>query len=290
MLTIAQEVGVESVWFNRLPGVERMAALSDAEWDQIAAQVAQYGLKISVISPEIPFKQLHLTELDLDNPHDHPVYRQHLDDLVRTMQVAARLDIGAVNLHSFAWPGEYSAGKPTWPMRWLTGGGVIADIDMEKLVNALSPAVEAAEYYQVDLVFSQEPWIYTKHHHQLPPGRRTARLAARQGDVDPPRTTSTPASAHVETAGFHNARPYLHSFHLKNVHVFDGPSLKFEYRSLATGDVDYVPILRQLRDYRCDAVLALATHFSPPGGTHVDAMRINAAELRAMIAQVEAEG
>ena len=61
------------------------------------------------------------------------------------------------------------------------------------------------------------------------------------------------------------------------------------FGSLATGDVDYVPILRQLRDYRCDAVLALATHFTPPGGTHVDAMRINAAELRAMIAQVEAE-
>ena len=89
MLTIAQDVGVESVWFNRLPGVDRMAALSDAEWDQIADQVARYGLKISVISPEIPFKQLHLTELALENPQDHPVYRQHLDDLVRTMQVAA---------------------------------------------------------------------------------------------------------------------------------------------------------------------------------------------------------
>ena len=54
MLATAQDVGVESVWFNRLPDVERMAALSDAEWDQIAAHVARYGLKISVISPEIP--------------------------------------------------------------------------------------------------------------------------------------------------------------------------------------------------------------------------------------------
>ena len=289
MLTIAQEVGVESVWFNRLPGVEHMAALSDAEWDQIAAQVAQYGLKISVISPEIPFKQLHLTELELDNPQDHPVYRQHLDDLVRTMQVAARLDIGAVNLHSFAWPGEYSAGKPTWPMRWLTGGGVIADVDMEKLVNALSPAVEAAEYYQVDLVFSQEPWIYTNTTINF---RRVAeRLGSQRVKVMwTPSDNFNSGERHVETAGFHNVRPYLHSFHLKNVHVFDGPNLKFEYRSLATGDVDYVPILRQLRDYRCDAVLALATHFVPPGGTHVDAMRINAAELRAMIERVEAEG
>ena len=54
MLTVAQEVGVDSVWFNRLPGVERMAALSDAEWDRIAAQVARYGLHISVISRRFP--------------------------------------------------------------------------------------------------------------------------------------------------------------------------------------------------------------------------------------------
>ena len=173
-------------------------------------------------------------------------------------------------------------------MRRLTGGGVIADIEMEKLVKVLSPVVDAANYHDVDLVFSQEPWIYTNTSRNF---RQVAEALGSQR-VKVIWTTSdnfNSGESHVETMGFHNVRPFLHSFHLKNVHVFDGEKLEFEYRSLADGDIDYVPILRQLRDYRCDAVLALATHYRPPGGTEVDAMYRNAAELRAMIRQVEAE-
>ena len=288
MLATARDIGVESVWFNRLPGVPRVAEMTDGKWDEVAAQVDRYGLKISVISPEVPFKKLHLTELGLETFQDHPVYREHLGDTIRTMQIAARLGIGAVNLHSFAWPGEYSAGKPTWPMRWLTEGGVIADIDMEKLVKTLSQAVEAAEQHGVDLVFSQEPWIYTNTTTNF---RRVAeRLGSQRVKVMwTPSDNLNCGECHVETIGFHNVRPYLHSLHLKNLHVIDGVNLDFEYRSLSDGDVDYVTVLRNLRDYRVDAVLALATHFCPPGGSHVDAMHRNAAELRAMIKQVEAE-
>ena len=57
--------------------------------------------------------------------------------------------MGAVCTFTFAWPGEYTAGKPTWPMRWLTRGGVIADGDMEKLLKAFSLVLEQAERYAV---------------------------------------------------------------------------------------------------------------------------------------------
>jgi sugar phosphate isomerase/epimerase len=193
-----------------------------------------------------------------------------------------------VNLHSFAWPGEYSAGKPTWPMRWYTGGGVIAEADMEKLAAMLAPAVEAAEQQGVDLVFSQESWIYTNTTVNF---RRVAeRLGSSRVKVMwTPADNLCSGEPQVETAGFLNVRPYLHSLHLKNLRIFDGAKLQFEYCSLADGEVDYVAVLRNLRDSRIDAVLALAAHFQPPGGSNVDAMYRNAAELREMIARVEAE-
>ena len=159
---------------------------------------------------------------------------------------------------------------------------------MEKLVVMLSPAVDAAELHGVDLVFSQEPWIYTNTTVNF---RRVAeQLGSKRVKVMwTPSDNLNCGEPQVETAGFLNVRPYLHSLHLKNLRIFDGAKLKFKYRSLADGEVDYVAVLRNLRDFRIDAVLALATHFKPPGGSNVDAMYRNAAELRKMITRVEAE-
>ena len=75
---------------------------------------------------------------------------------------------------------------------------------------------------------------------------------------------------------------------MNNLHVIDGIHLNFEYRSLGDGDVDYLTILRKLREHRCDAVLAAATHLTPPSGSAEEAMRINHANLKALICKVEA--
>ena len=40
-----------------------------------------------------------------------------------------------------------------------------------------------------------------------------------------------------------------------------GFKLNFEYCPLGEGDVDYLTVLRNLRDHRCDVVFAVATHF-----------------------------
>ena len=124
-------------------------------------RVARHGLEIFLIGASNPFKQIHLTDLDLDTMEMDPAFRKEFDSFKRSLQVAVRLGIGAVNIFTFAWPGEYSAGKPTWPMRWRTRGGVIADIDMEKLVKAFSMVAEEAEQHNVDVAFSMMPWNYT---------------------------------------------------------------------------------------------------------------------------------
>ncbi len=287
-LATAREIGAEYVWFSRLDGEPAIADMSDAQADKLGERVARHGLKLFLIAASSPFKLIHLTDLDAESLMDHPAFRREFADLVRSMQIAALLGVGAVNAYSFAWPGEYSAGKPTWPMRWTTRGGIIAGVDMEKLVSAFSMVAEEAERYDVDVVLSMMPWNYTNttgNFRLLADRVGSDRIKVMWGPADNLNCGELDAA----TAGFGNVRPYLHSLHLKDLHVTDGLKLDFEYRPLGEGDVDFSTVLRSLRDHRSDVVLALATHFRPPSGSPVEAMRINYANLKALIEDIEAE-
>ena len=160
-LATARDIGVEYIWYNDRSYEKSFMEMSDAEVDAVAASVSEHGLQLFLLSPGGCFKQVHLADLKLEDMENHPEFRAEMDSLVRTMEVAAHLGVPAVNTFTFAWPGEYSAGKPTWPMRWLTRGGVIADVDMEKLVKAFSLMVEHAERHQVDIALGMMPWNYT---------------------------------------------------------------------------------------------------------------------------------
>ena len=262
--------------------------MSDAEIDRMGERVAQHGLEIFVIGASNPFKGLHLTDLDLDTLETHSAFRKEFDNFKRSVQVALRLGIGAVNIFTFAWPGEYTAGKPTWPMRWRTRGGVIADIDMEKLVKAFSMVAEEAERYDIDVAFSMMPWNYTNttgNFRRVAEAVGSERIKVMWGPAD----NTNCGESDTATAGFDNVRPYLHGLHLKDLRVIDGLHLDFEYCPIGEGDVDYLTVLRNLRDHRCDAVLSVATHFKPPSGSAEEAMRINYANLKALIHKVETE-
>jgi sugar phosphate isomerase/epimerase len=288
-LAKAREIGAEYAIFNALPNETPIAEMSERQVDAIGERVARHGLKIGMLHAGNPFKQIHLTDLALETLEQHPTYKKERSDLIRSMEIAARLKVKAVHAFSFAWPGEYSAGKPTWPMRWLTRGGVIADNEMDKLVKAFTGPLEAAERHGVYLVLGMMPWNYTNTTGNF---RRLAEcLSSRYLKVHwGPADNLNSGESDVALTGFINIRPYLYSLHLKDLHVIDGVKLKFEYRPLGTGDVDYLTILRNLRRERCDVILSVSTHFRRPGGTAEDAMRINFSKLMEMIRKVEAEG
>ncbi|MBI2506310.1 MAG: sugar phosphate isomerase/epimerase [Candidatus Latescibacteria bacterium] len=284
----AREMGAEYVWLNNLPGEKPLTQLDDAEVDHLAEGLARRGLKPFLISAGVTFKQIHLCDLNLEDMEHHPAFRQDLDSLVRTMQIAVRLGVSVVSTFTFAWPGEYTAGKPTWPMRWLTRGGVIADVDMEKLVRAFSLVMEQAERHGVDVALSMMPWNYTNttgNFRRLAEALGSRRLRVMWGPAD----NLNCGEWDVARAGFGNVRPYLHGLHLKDLRVIDGLRCKFEYCPLGQGDVDYTAILRQLREHQSEAVLSVATHFLPPSGSAQEAMRINFANLRALIRRAGVE-
>ena len=301
-LAAAKEIGAEYVWFGKLPqgsGLpEIIPDLTIPQAEELSQRIENTGLKISLIGPGSPFKQIDLTELEYEDIKGHPVFRKELEDLVRTMEIASVLGIGAVNAHAFTWPGEY-LGKPTWAMRWLTQGGVISEnlemlnqkglpSEMDKLAKALSLVLEEAEKYDVDLVLSTLPWHYTNtttNFRQIAERVGSKKLKAIWGPAD----SINSGELNVSTVGFKNIQPYLHSLHLKDLHVIDGLHLNFKYTPIGEGDTDYLTILRNMRRHKTDAVLAVASHFTAPSGLGVDAVRINFNNIKSLIEKVENE-
>ena len=287
-LALAEELGAKYGWFGFLDWAID-GEITDAAVDEMGEQAAQHGVELFMIGAAGSFSKLHLEDIELETMQDHPEFKADFNHLIQTMGVANRLGVGSVLSYTFAWPGEYSAQKPTWPMRWLTRGGVIADVDMEKLVKAFSLVAEQAERHDIDVALGNLPWHYTNttgHCRELIERVGSNRLKI----MWHPSDNHTAGESDSATAGFINVRPYLHSLHVKDLEVFDGLKLNFEYCPLGEGDVDYPTVLRNLRDHRCDAVFAIATHFKPPSGSGADAMRINFAKIRPLIEQVEAGG
>ena len=129
------------------------------------------------------------------------------------------------------------------------------------------------------------PWNYTNttgnFRSDWPRLSTRARIKVMWGPAD----NLNSGEADVATAGFLNINPYLYGLHLKDLAVKDGLQLDFSYCPLGEGDVDFPAILRSLRDRRSDAVLSVATHFVPPSGLREEAMRINYANLKRLIAE-----
>ena len=285
-LDVAAELEVRYIWYSEQAFGKPFLEMTDSEVDAAGSLFTQRGMTLFLLAPGNCFKQVHLADLDLETMEQHPEFCADMRQLDRQMEVAAQLGVPAVNSFTFAWPGEYTAGKPTWPMRRLTRGGLIADVDMEKLVKGIGLMAERAEHHGVDLALSQMPWNYTNttgNFRRIAEGVGSPRLRLMWGPAD----NYNSGEADVATAGFQNVRPYLYGLHLKDLRVNDPVRLDFDYCPIGEGDVDYPALLRQVRDHECDVVLSLSTHFRPPGGDSVDAMRLNHANLTRMIADLD---
>ena len=284
-VSLASELGASYGWFDIDFAVE---GIGEGGVDAVGELLARNGIEPFLIGNDV-FSRLCLADLDADNPMDHPGFRRDLDRLVAAMEGAVRLGAGAVISHGFLWPGNWSV----WPMRWLSRGGVIAEVDMKRLVRVYEIALERAERYDVDVVVGNLPWGYTASTENF------RLLAERIGSrrlkfMWHPSDNLTCGEWDSATVGFRNVRPWLHSLHVKDLHVrpTDGihrQDKDTDYRPIGEGDVDYPTILRQMRDTGSDAVLAVYGHFIPEGGTHEDAMRINVANMMRMVAEIEAE-
>ncbi|MBN61348.1 MAG: hypothetical protein CME20_08340 [Gemmatimonadetes bacterium] len=286
-LPVAAEIGAKHIWhnFSETRDEKSLVDMSDAEIDAMAAEVRSHGLELFLILAGAHFKQIHLADLDLDTLQDHPDFRRQFDALVRCMEVAKHLGIPAVNAFTFAWPGEYTAQKPTWPMRWLTRGGHIAPVDMDKLVKAFSLVAQKAEDYDIDVALSMMCWNYTNttgNFRRVVEAVGSRRLKVMWGPAD----NTNCGESDVASAGFYNVRPHLYGLHIKDLRVNDGLALDFDYCPIGEGDVDYPTVLGNLRDHNCDVYLSVATHFVPASGDRVEAMRINYDNLRQLIAQI----
>ena len=267
-LSRARQIGATQIYIAGLKedgGSVAVAAMSDAQADDLARRVAAHELQIAELNSGT-FKQVHLCELELAGMGEHPQFAEQLRNLERALQVAQRLGVSAVTCFAFAWPGEYGTGaKSTWPMRWATRGGLISNTDMDKLELAFTLILELAERYGVDLRVMQMAWNYTNTSGNL------RRIAERLGSPPRLRLKWCPADGlnsgelDVATAGVRNVLPYVDSIHIKDLSVHDGPNNGFRYELVGEGQVDYGQILSALTAAGCYPLLSVASHIG--GGT-----------------------
>jgi sugar phosphate isomerase/epimerase len=285
-LEVAKDLGIEYVWFSQLVDRPPVAELSDQEIDEIGKKIDDHGLKQFIVSAGSPFKFIDLTRLDLDSMQENEDFRKDFSDMVRSMEIANRWGVGAVSVYSFAWPGEYTAEKPTWPMRWMTRGGIISDVEMDKLAKAYTLMAEQAEKHDVDLVLSMMPWNYTNttgNFRKVAERVGSDRIKVMWGPSD----NYNCGEADSFTAGFLNVKPYIHSIHTKDLRVNDGLSLDFDYLPFGEGDADYESVYQSLKETQADVVVSISTHWQPPNGSRVDAMRIQHKNVMSLIKQIE---
>ena len=289
-LDLAAELGTEYLWYLRrgdLKGDKPLMEMSTAEIDEMVAAVTQRGLKLFLLMPNNHFKGIHLCDLDLDTMEEDPAFRKDIAELERSMEISNHLGLDAVNVFSFLWPGEIPD-KVTWPMRWMTRGGIIADVDMDKLTKAFSIVAEMAERHDIDVAVSMMPWNYTNstgNFRRVAESVGSRRIKAMWGPAD----NTNCGDLDVATAGFTNMRPYIYGVHLKDLRVVDGSKLDFDYCPIGEGHVDYLTVLRRLRDHNFDVYLSVSTHFTPPSGSRTEAMRTNVANIKELVRQVESE-
>ena len=207
-LATARDLGARYVWCGAHSDNRSLYELADAEIDKAAGQVAAHGLEFFLLDGAGLFKTVHLAELRPGRMLEHEQFREHLAKLERAMEVSARLGIGAVGCSSFAWPAEYTGGKPTWPMRWATRGGIISDGDMAKLVEAFSMFADLAEKHEVDIAFLMMQWNYgntSRNFRRIVEAVGSRRFKALWCPAD----SYNCGEADNATAGFENLRPYL---------------------------------------------------------------------------------
>jgi L-ribulose-5-phosphate 3-epimerase UlaE len=160
---------------------------------------------------------------------------------------------------------------------------------MEKLVKALSLALDEAEKHDVDLVLAQMCWNYnntTTNFRRIAERVGSPRLKLLWGPAD----NLNCGEVDVASTGFDNVRPYLIGLHTKDLRVTDGINLNFEYLPFGEGDVGYPTLLGKMFSHGADAVLAITPHYLPPDGTAVDAMRTCFGNLQEMTGETQRLG
>ena len=254
--------------------------------DQLTAQYAAHcrrvlddaGLQAHAMgSAPNPFKQIHIDQIELAELPTNPEFTHDLDLVRRAMDFAQIAGAPNVLVSGFAWPGEFQNGRrvsPTWPQRYATGGGFIPPAELDKLAKAFTIIAELAERQDMHIAISVHPWEYantSRNYRRIVERVNSLRLRAKWGPGD----AYNCGELDTVTTGYQNLKPYLTSLHLKDLRTLDGPTCEFEYCAVGTGDVDYAGLFRTFARDHTDIVIGVATHFQPPGGTQVDAMRIN---------------
>jgi sugar phosphate isomerase/epimerase len=233
---LAQELGARYVEYSVPPEelTEKHAAYCKRILDDAGLQTHVVGC-----TPP-PFKILHIDEVEHAELPTHSEFVRDLDNLRRSMAFGKFVGAPQAQCSGFAWPGEFhkfERPSPTWSKRYAADGGIIPPAELEKIVEAFRIVADLADEHDIDVLLMVHPWEYvntSRHYLEIVTPLDSPRFKAKWCPGD----AMLSVESDTVTTGYENLRLYLTSLHLKDTRTIDGPSCKFEWCELGTGDPD----------------------------------------------------
>jgi sugar phosphate isomerase/epimerase len=256
-IEIAKSWGIEHIELHSIWG-RNICDLDDASLSRVISIVRKSGMKVTVID------SLTL-RCHLDNDEE---YSQHIAHLIRSIRIAPLFDTEVVRLFSF-WK-EPDMTEEKW----------------ERIFERMELPIKIAEREGVTLGFENVS------SGNIGTSEDLVKLFER---FDSPnlKLIWDPGNAHA--AG--EARPYPDGYERikqKVIHVHMKDSAfrggRHLWLPIGEGDVDYEGQLRALKRDGYTGVIALETHYKPPGGSKVEGTRRSFEGLMRIIGKIEREG
>lgn len=269
-LEVAQELGIREVELNNLWG-RSIVELSDEEIDRAESLIRAGGFRVPVVAP--PALKAILLD-DVASPADAPEMSKHLEWIRRSCVLAQRFGAPYVRIFSFRKSGMQGLGNPS-PR--LPRGGPIPDAMLEKIVVGLHLAAERAEQAGVTLLLENVRSCWGNSCWNVARILEAANHPALKAIWDPGNDYVSGGDPYPE--GYEAVRPWMAHVHLKNAAVVEPETGLTRWERIGGGDLDFVPMLRRLKEDAFDGVVVLETHWRGEGLTAEESTRRSFADL-----------
>lgn len=266
-LSVARSLRIKQIEFGSLWG-QRIDRAPFGMLVKAEELLKEFEVEACVIATEA-FKSVLLGGIPLENIGQDPHFLEHLD-LVRAAVEGARF-FGAHMVRVFSFRREVMSGLGN-PSPLLIGGGEFPEEMVEKITEALKPALKIARDGGVVLAMENVRSCWCNS------GRNTSRLL---DAVDSPwlKVIWDPANAFVSGEddvvgdGYEQVRSKVTHVHLKDAVVLDPATGLTAWQRIGDGAVGLQEVLQSLKNDSYKGCVSIETHWRPEKSDREDNTR-----------------
>lgn len=280
---VARSWGMEFVDLNSVWD-KPVTDLTDDEVQRVRDLANEHGLQVFMVAG-LSFKNLPVHGLTPSALLRSLDFKEHMDMLRRSLEIARALNAPCARVQSFRWPHIQGPGNPS-PR--LPRGGEIPSSALEVVTAGLQAACDLAGEYGVVLGLENVRACYGNS------GRNTALIVEAVARPNL-KVVWDPANAYVSgegdpyPSGYEAVRPHIVHVHIKDAEVVDESAGLTAWKCVGEGQVDYVPFFRTLAEDGYEGILCMEPHWRREGLTPEETSRLSLEGTRKALATALAQ-